>query len=309
MLDLSLLNKAVESLESPIAEMHFIGKDPSRDSYSVSKVNIGKEVPEEALKVVRDKVAMLSRDPDLTTKEYDPVFSEEGAIEYIGPIDEKFSDALNSILNGENESFEKVTPKFLREVKACAVKFTEHGQTPIVVFTKYTKSKIIKNKSAWLWEEGMLRHLKGEVFAINYEPDCIYSGGYLYIFGKRAFEDIFGYMDKIKSVAEEKMQELAESSLLSVGDGIFEGFLSHRGRLRAFSQVTLGRLDKLSLEICHRMKDEFGLSFEISDDKVVINSVDSLRHFVSVLNDNWLRSPFTENKYEAKMKTPLQNNV
>jgi hypothetical protein len=128
----------------------------------------------------------------------------------------------------------------------------------------------------------------------------------LYVFNQSKLERLFGYNAKKNAIADQKVRQIEANFSLSFADD-----LTLQGMVKE-SKPLINKLQKLDPTAVKQKElldhaDEMGLEL-MTDDNGAIIIMDSkdLNMFVNLLNDDYVESPLTGNRYEIKSKKLLK---
>lgn len=169
------------------------------------------------------------------------------------------------------------------------------------------RSNVMQGRTGWMARGGKFVPFDADAaLRIPSDNQMLIIDSDLYVFSQARLKQLFGYDAKEASVAEKKVEEISASFKLSFPEGqsmqtMVEGKRSVIKKLQKInpSSVTqeqlLDHANELGVEL---MEDDAG-SIIIMDDK-------DMSKFVNLLNDDYMESPLTGERYEIIKKRPLK---
>lgn len=277
-------------------------KIDSTIGYKVLKTEISVTVAQKLLDIGKKKVDSVLNDEDLEYKDYSPVINlDKEYVEVLPKDDVAFlGDILTKLNSSEMETFNKHET---RNLWAYAIKF---GNSGLVFFRKFTEKGILEKKGlvALVEQGGRFNEFNDTVLTIDHDIDCIYDGTSLYILNKIPFENIFSYMDKFVSEIREQVTHLQEKAIVDNPQGLCDLCISDPKKIKKLYGILKGDIiNSLDSRKVTLVNTQFNLALRLSSDGKIIISKECLWTILRVLNDDYLKSPATDNKYESYSKS------
>ncbi len=178
---------------------------------------------------------------------------------------------------------------------------------PFHIIKSLPSSQVMKGSTAWYIKEDAIRPfdemtalkipLENQLLAVNQD---------LFVFNEGKLRSLFGYDAKAASVAAKKVEEIESQHRLSFPDNLTMQDLVKD------SPATIKKLQKIdpglvSTEDLIKHAEEMGIEI-LTDDSgaVIIMNKKDLTTFVNLLNDDYMESPMTGQRYEIVRKKPLK---
>lgn len=168
-------------------------------------------------------------------------------------------------------------------------------------------TQIMKGHTAWMLKDGVFKPFdQMSALKIPGENQLLVAGQDLYVFNQAKLKSLFGYDAKAAVIAAQKVAEIEANFKLSFADGVSLQTLV-KGKPAAVKKLQkiepslvkqddlVDHADEMGLEL---MTDEAG-AIIIMDDK-------DMTKFVNLLNDDYIESPMTGQRYEILKKRPLK---
>lgn len=178
---------------------------------------------------------------------------------------------------------------------------------PFYVFKVLPQSNIMRGKQGWMMRDGKFTAFDADAAVrIPTEPQLLLLDQDLYVFNQTKLKQLFGYDAKEASIAEQKVNEIERNFRLSFDGGnnmqtLIKGKKSIIKKLQKIDPTAikqdelLTHAEDLGIEL---MQDESG-AIIIMDDKDLIK-------FVNLLNDDYVESALTGQRYEIVRKKLLK---
>lgn len=185
----------------------------------------------------------------------------------------------------------------------------KHPEFPksFYIIKQLASSQILKGAGAWTISGTQFAALDdGAALRIPADNHLLIIDQDLYVFNQSKLERLFGYNAKKHAVAEKKVAQIEANFNLSFADE-----LDLQTMVKG-SKTTISKLQKLdptaiTQEELLNHAEELGIEM-MQDDSgaiIIMNNKD-LTTFVNLLNDDYVESPLTGNRYEIKSKKPLK---
>ncbi len=180
-------------------------------------------------------------------------------------------------------------------------------KAPFHVFKNLPTSQIMKGPTAWTLKDNVFKPFdKMSALKIPGENHLLAVGQDLFVFNQAKLKQLFGYDAKAASIAKQKVAEIEANYKLSFIEGVgLQSLVKGRpSTIRKLQNIQPGLVTQRQLldhaeEIgVDLMEDESG-AIIIMDDK-------DLTKFVNLLNDDYVESPMTGQRYEIIRKRPLK---
>lgn len=196
----------------------------------------------------------------------------------------------------------------LKRLKGVMARIT-HGslEKPFYTIKSLSSSNVMKGNAGWLMRNGKLVKFDADG-ALRIPPDnqLLILDQDIYVFNQAKLEQLFGYNAKKYGIAEKKMAEIGTNFKLSFADGIsleelVKGKKALVNKLQKINPLAVTQKALLD----HAEELDIGLMTDDSGAIIIIDSQD-LNRFINLLNDDYIESPMTGERYEIKSKRPLK---
>lgn len=188
-------------------------------------------------------------------------------------------------------------------------------QEDALFFRAYSPTKELTRGRGFaaMFDEGLFQKVQHKTFLFDNDADCFAWGDYMFIRRKSAFERIFRYLEELKDAADETLDSVLQHVPVSNEDDFREackGQIQMLAKLASISRKPY--LADLTMDIIEETISAYDLQVAISDEdgerKLVFDpsTQQSRWAILKLLDDDYLESAMTEERYEASSKIPLQ---
>jgi len=199
----------------------------------------------------------------------------------------------------------------LKRIRGMIVRITSPDPElkPFYIIKSISSSNILKGVGAWLISGNKFDAIENAAaLRIPADSQLMIVGDDLYVFNQSKLERLFGYNAKKNAIADKKVKQIEASFQLSFADE-----MTLQAMIKE-SKTLVNKLQKLDpgaikQEDLLNHAEEMGIEMMIDDAGAIIimNNAD-LSKFVNLLNDDYLESNLTGQRYEIKSKKPLKVN-
>jgi hypothetical protein len=222
---------------------------------------------------------------------------------------EKLQEVLNWVKHqsAEMEVFKEEEHDFRRIKGVMArVSHAEMKQS-FYVFKVLPQSQIMKGKQGWMVRAGKFMPFDADAAVrIPTDPQLLLLDQDLYVFNQTRLKQLFGYDAKEASIARQKVAEIEANFNLS-----FEEGLSLQELVKDKKSV-IKKLQKINTHAVKQDQlmdhaEEMGIDLMQDDSGAIIIMDDKdMTKFVNLLNDDYMESPMTGQRYEIQKKKLLK---
>lgn len=222
---------------------------------------------------------------------------------------EKCVEVLNWLKTqaSEIEQFDEEEHDLKRIKGVIAVCSHKELDKPFYLFKNLPTSQIMKGHTAWMLKDGTFRPFdKMTAMKIPADNQLLVVGQDLFVFNQSKLKSLFGYDVKAASIAAKKVAEIEANFTLSFVDGAsLQSLIKGKpGTIKKLQKIQPSLVKQQDL-IDHA--DELGIDLMVDDSGAIIIMDDKdLTKFVNLLNDDYVESPMTGQRYEIIRKKPLK---
>jgi hypothetical protein len=246
----------------------------------------------------------------LTVRTFEEAEAEENVLQKtrVAHVD-KLVETLNWLKHElHNVEVFKDEDHDLRHMKGVIARCT-HAEIdkPFYIIKNLPTSQIMKGHTAWLLKDGNFKPFDAmSALKIPGENQLLVVGDDLFVFSQPKLKSLFGYDAKAASIAAKKMEEIEANFKLSFADGASMQALV-KGKPATIKKLQEIEPTKVTQKELMDHADEMGIGL-MSDDAgaiIIMDDKDAAR-FVNLLNDDYMESPMTGERYEVIKKRPLR---
>ncbi|HEY8998942.1 MAG TPA: Kiwa anti-phage protein KwaB-like domain-containing protein [Candidatus Saccharimonadales bacterium] len=222
---------------------------------------------------------------------------------------DKARDALNFLKYQEKEiDIFKDEEHDISRMRGIVARVTHPSLTQhIFVIKALPRSNVMSGRVGWMERESMFMPFDaGAVLRVPQDNQLLVLDQDLYVFSEAKLKSLFGYDAKEASIAEAKVEEIETSFRLSYPEGMslqtmIAGKKSIIKKLQKIDpkavtqQALLDHADELGIEL---MADDSGA--------IILMEKGDVDKFVNLLNDDYMESPLTGQRYEIVSKRPIK---
>lgn len=178
---------------------------------------------------------------------------------------------------------------------------------PFYLIKTLPTTQIMKGHTAWLLKDGVFKPFDNfSALKIPGENQLLVIGEDLFVFNQAKLKSLFGYDAKAASIAAKKVLEIERHYKLSFADGISMQTLvkGKPATIKKLQKVEPGLVKQQEL-IDHAEEIGVGLMTDDQGAIIIIDDKD-LTRFVNLLNDDYVESGMTGQRYEIIKKRPIK---
>lgn len=246
----------------------------------------------------------------LVVRGFEEAEDEEGVLQRTQVFKvEKAREALNWLKTQEHaiEIFNDEEHDFKRMKGILARVSHPDIKQAIYIVKVLPQSNIMRGKAGWMIREGKFVAFDADA-AIRIPPDnqLLIIDQDLYVFSQSRLKQLFGYDAKEASIAEKKVAAIEANFQLSFPEGLT---LQH---MVAGKKSTIKKLQKIEPTAVKQQElldhaEEMDIDLMADDSgAIIIMDGKDLDKFVNLLNDDYLESGLTGQRYEIVRKRPIK---
>ena len=283
--------------------LFFITRKKRREEieYSVLRTEITADIGEALITIAKQQLSKLLETVDLEYIEYNPAINlDKNHVETIKREEVHYLDEILQDMNSADLNIFDM--KQSKNLWAYAIKI---GNSGITLFRKYTEKRILDIKG-WIplfVQNGVFNKLTDSILTIDKDIDCIYYDGKMFILDKTHFEKIFSFMDKFILEIDANICHLEEKSLVDDITALQKLCKSDPRKIKKLNKVLKSDiLNFLNTKRISEINRQYNLDLDFTEDGKIIVSHKNIWTVLRVLDDEYLESSMTDNKYEVHSK-------
>jgi len=177
---------------------------------------------------------------------------------------------------------------------------------------KVTSSRIIRTggKLAIIFEGEIFKKLENDILTMDGTFDAIYCNQTLLFENKYNFERALLYQEVKQAIAVETLDAIEEIGLVENFEQVKEFLKDDYHSINKLNKIKEKPYFRaLTFADCRRIIVEYGVQIDIdnANNKFSISSKAQAKHFIKVLNDDYLLSELTAIKYDANSKEDVHH--
>lgn len=247
--------------------------------------------------VVRDFEDAESEDNVLMRTDLEKVEHAQEVIEQI-----KYDEAnLEVFAEGDHE---------FKKIKGMVARFTPRAGEPYYAVKLLPQTQVLKGATAWMFTGSSFQPFSADA-GLRVTPDnqVLITGQDIFVFSESKFERLFGYSAKKFAIAEEKIREIEQHFKLKFEEGMSLNTMirDKKALINKLQKVdpTLVQQDKM---MDYNDEMDLGLMTDEATNSIIIMDTNDAGKFINLLNDDYVTSELTGNRYEIKTKKPLNDD-
>lgn len=313
---------------SPLSDLtdlhHFAGVDPV--DLSCVTVARGKPEPEaRALslrgdaetyfrEVIRNEVYLRLDPLAWNLRAYDPVYKPDASDLEWQRLDD-LPPVQYAITKMDNPSalapFTDDDKAYKRNLVYRGIRLRSGDGRQAHFFRAFSASAELQRKrgAAFALREGAFTRIRDAIFLIDDQVDCFVFGEHVFILRKREYRRIFDQFEEVLRRAKAAARDLHSRVPIS-NFAEFERACGTDSRLadKILAVRSRSYFDRLSIEVVELVIEEFALDIQtvVEDDETRLVFRTDPAHRLRILklvDDDYLRSSMTDNRYEVNSKT------
>ncbi len=177
---------------------------------------------------------------------------------------------------------------------------------PFYIIKAISGGQMLKGQGTWMVNGKVFKAFEAAALKVPHEAHMLVLEQDLYVFNAAKLDRLFSYDGKKNSIAEKKVREIEEHYRLSFAEGLdlqsaVEG---NKSLVNKLQNVEIGALKQEQL-IDHA--EELGVDLMADETgAIIIMNQKDLGKFVNLLNDDYMESNLTGQRYEIIRKKPLK---
>lgn len=301
-------NNLVQYVDELKIDLYFFNKN-----HTVYRVKLTGDVKRQLRALCIDNILEYVLDgieKGLIVRGFEEAEKEQGVLQKTQAKNvEKLTYTLNWIKNEQHniETFVDGEHDLKRMKGVIAHCYHAELERPFYVIKALPAAQVMKGVSAWMLKDGIFKPFD-EMAAIRVPDDnqLLVAGDDLFVFNQAKLKSLFGYDAKAAVIAQAKVREIEQKFRLSFVEGASMQSLAFGkpGIIRKLQKIELEGVDQAGII---RHAEDMGIEV-LTDDSGAILIMDDkdLMTFVNLINDDYVESAVTGQRYEILNKRPLK---
>jgi hypothetical protein len=301
-------NNLVQYKEELKVELFFISK-----TYSLYKTSISDSLKKQLEPIFIDEIleyVLEGAEVGLIVRTFEEAEAEHHVLqrthvskvvklkEVLGWLRTQYSEI--PVFNDEDHDFKRV--------KGILARVSHDSfEKPFYIFKVLPASAVMKGKTGWMLKAGKFVPFDAEAaLRIPTDPQLLLLDQELYVFNQGKLKQLFGYDAKEASIARAKVAEIEANFRLAFEPGLSLNSLveGKKGLIKKLQKLDPNLVKQEDL-ISHA--DEMGIDLmQDETGAIIIMDEKDVTKFVNLLNDDYVESPMTGQRYEIMNKRALK---
>ena len=222
---------------------------------------------------------------------------------------EKLREVMHWIRTQEHE-IEMFTDEEhdLKRLKGAFVRVSHPKMDkPFYIIKAISGGQMLKGQGTWMVNGKIFKAFEAAALKIPAEAHMLVLDQDLYVFNQSKLDRLFGYDAKKNSIAEKKVRQINELYKLSFGEGLDLQTVVSGNKALINKLQNINITGELKQEQIIDHAEELGLDLmEDESGAIIIMNQKDISKFVNLLNDDYMESNLTGERYEIIRKRPLK---
>ncbi|MEI6850462.1 MAG: Kiwa anti-phage protein KwaB-like domain-containing protein [Candidatus Saccharibacteria bacterium] len=195
-----------------------------------------------------------------------------------------------------------------KRIKGILARFThkDSKSNPFYAIKLISQGQVLNGPTAWEFRDGKFGSFKAEVgLKVPTDNQVLIINKDIFVFNQSKFERIFNYDYKKQALAEQKVAEIEKQFRLSFPDGLdMQSIVRERKKaINKLQKIEIGNITQEQvIDYADRM--ELEMMTDNSGAIIIMDGLD-LDMFVNLINEDYMKSEITGQRYEVKSKKIL----
>lgn len=220
----------------------------------------------------------------------------DGAVEVLDWLKNREAD-IEQFIDKEHD---------FKRMKGLVIRCSHAGMQPFYIIKQLPRAQMMKGEGAWVADSNSLAPVVATVLRIPADNQLLAVSDDLFVFNEAKLERLFGYNAKKNALAEKKVRAIQANFKLSFADDLDMQTMV-KGNKAVIKKLQNIDPTQIKQDQLMDQSDELGLDLMLDEDgAIIIMNNKDLVTFVNLLNDDYVESNLTGNRYEIKSKKPLK---
>lgn len=301
-------NNLVQYVDDLKIELYFFNKN-----YVVYRTKLAGEVSKQLRPLFIDEILEFilgGVDKGLIVRGFEDAEKEDNVLQrtQVKNVD-KLVETLNWLKTQAHEIEDfKEEEHDLKRMKGVIAKCSHKDMDKsFYLFKHLPTSQIMKGHTAWMLKDGVFKPFDQlSALKIPGENQLLVVDQDLFVFNQAKLKSLFGYDAKAASIAAQKVAEIEANFKLSFADGVSMQSLI-KGKPAAIKKLQKIEPSLVKQDDLIDHADEMGIDLMTDEAGAIIIMDDKdITKFVNLLNDDYIESPMTGQRYEIIKKRLLK---
>jgi len=301
-------NNLVQYKDELKVELFFISKN-----YVLYKTNLAEGLKKQLEPIFIDEMLeyiLEGTDKGLIVRGFEQAEAEEHVLQrtQVYKVD-KLRETLGWLKTQEHEIVPfKENEHDINHMKGVLARVSHpEMEKPFYVAKVLPKSQVMKGKVGWMLRSDKFIPFDADAaLRIPTDPQLLVIDQDLYVFSQPKLKTLFGYDAKEQAIAEGKIREIEEMYRLSFSEGlgIQQLVKDKKALVKKLQKLEVG---KVTQEQILQQSEDLDLGVMPDDSGAIIIMDDKdIAKFINLMNDDYMESPVTGERYEIIKKRLLK---
>lgn len=178
---------------------------------------------------------------------------------------------------------------------------------PFYIFKVLPSANVMRGKQGWMLRDGKFVPFDADAAVrIPTDPQLLLLDQDLYVFSQAKLKSLFGYDAKEAAIAEHKVEEIESNFKLSYdGENTMQTLL--KGKKALIKKLQKLDVTAINQEELLNQAEVMGIDLMQDDQgRIILMDDKDLTKFVNLLNEDYMESPITGQRYEIVRKKLLK---
>jgi len=296
--------------EDLVSSLIFITREKTKEgmNYDFKRVLLNKDVQDSFRKSFLNTISKINKNIDKKIfDKYSPTNTSD-SIKYV-----KSNEITQTLFKINKDDVEvikssELKPEFFGSLWGYIVIFENNEDQSLMVFKRYTPGNVLRKSflNALIIKDGTFTKLDKDIFKMDYKIHCFLFNGFLIIFSKKSFEELFELEDRFKQESKEVLGEISKADFkVTNWDDFKEQCCNNIIMMRKLSNIKAkGYYKSITFEKIKKMKKNYKLRFKINEAEksIIYENYKDIWDILALFDDDLLKSELTEKKYEVSSK-------
>lgn len=301
-------NNLVQYKDELKVELFFISKN-----YMLYKTNLAEGLKKQLEPIFIDEMLefiLEGIDKGLIVRGFEDAEAEEHVLQrtQVHKVD-KLRETLGWLKTQEHEIVQfKDDEHDINHMKGVLARVSHPDlDKPFYLAKVLPKSQVMKGRVGWMIRDGKIIPFDADAaLRLPTDPQLLVLEQDLYVFSQPKLKSLFGYDAKEQAVAESKIREIEENYRLSFTEGMnIQNLVKDKKALvKKLQKLEVG---KVTQEQLLTQAEDMDLNLMPDDSGAIIIMDDKdITKFINLMNDDYMESPVTGERYEIIKKRLLK---
>jgi hypothetical protein len=195
----------------------------------------------------------------------------------------------------------------MKRIKGALVRFSHPKiDKPFYAIKALSGGQMLKGDGTWMVSGKLFKPFQAAALKVPHEAHMLVLDQDLFVFNQSKLDRLFSYDAKKNSIAEKKVAEIEQHYKLSFAEGVDlqSAIAGSKALINKLQNIEIGVLTQEQI-IDHA--EEIGVDLMADDTgAIIIMNQKDMAKFINLLNDDYMESNLTGERYEIIRKRPLK---